>query len=294
MTKTSREVFDKESVSPELLSIMKKQGALGVLQPSDVEDAQRYQRNVAVFREQEAAEGSVEDLFDDIIFDFDGVLFDGMYPVNKAVELMIKAKGDKKIPETSTVTLDDVAVSFQSPFQKFYRRFGIFLDTPEEIAEFKKDYREVQARINAEHHTPAAIFPEVHDVLEKLRRAKADRPHLRIHIISAGAEKHIQHILAEADIAQDFDQIHAECHDKFAMIDAIAQQSTARERTVMIGDLPSDIKDGQRVSGVKTIAIARSPRAQDWLEMYLPDYMVKDLNGLFSLQSFAKILKSRN
>mgnify|MGYP001574211189 CR=1 FL=1 len=285
---------DSESISPETLSIMKKQGALGVLQPSDFEDAERYRKNVAAFCEREAAEGSVEDLFDDIIFDFDGVLFDGMYPVNKAVELMIKAKGDQNIPATSAVTLDDIAVSFQSPFQKFYRRFGIFLDTPKDIEEFKVAYRKIQSQINAEHHTPATIFPEVHDVLESLRLAKNDHPHLRVHIISAGSEKHIQHILAEAGITQDFDQIHAECHDKFAMIDAIAQQSSAREKTVMIGDLPSDIKDGQRVSGVKTIAIARNARAQDWLEMYLPDYIVKDLNGLFSLQSFAKILKSRN
>jgi phosphoglycolate phosphatase-like HAD superfamily hydrolase len=293
MSKISSEILDADPVSPELLAIMKKQGALGIFQPWDYEDAKRYRDGVRTFCEQDVVEGSAIELFDDIIFDFDGVLFDGMYPVNKAIELMVKAKGDKNIPDSLTVTGDDVAVAFQSPFQNFYRRFGIFLDTKDDIEAFKRTYREIQKKINAEHHAPAALFPEVHDVLETLKRAKSSHPHLRIHIISAGSETHIRHILTEGGIVQDFDQIHAECHDKVAMIDGIAQQSNERTRTVMIGDLPSDVKDGQRVSGVKTIAIARNARAKDWLEMYLPDYIVEDLNGLFTLQSFAKILKQR-
>ncbi len=283
-------VRDREDF-PALLPIMRKQGATGILQPSDYDDALKYREQLPKFLTSESLEGSAVEIFDEIIFDFDGVLYDGMYAVNRAVLGMIETMADKTIPLPKTI--EDIATSFQSPFQKYYRRFGIFLETPEEITSFRDAYREVQTKVNAEHHTPATLFPEVKAVLDAMKAAKRVNPNLKIHIISAGSAKHIQEVLTQHGVIGDFDQIHAECHDKVAMIQFIAERAPKKERVVMVGDLPSDIKDGQKVNGVRTLAVARTPESREWLGMYLPDYIVSDLSGMFHLQSYAKELQNQ-
>lgn len=61
----------------------------------------------------------------------------------------------------------------------------------------------------------------------------------------------------------------------------------------MIGDLPSDIKDAQQIEGVKTIAVARGETERDHLGMFLPDYIVSDLNGLLNLKSYSRELREK-
>ncbi|MCE9628763.1 MAG: HAD hydrolase-like protein [Candidatus Vogelbacteria bacterium] len=272
-----------------LLSIMDKQRAVGVTQPLDYQDAITYRDTVESFSEHQEREGSITTLFNDIIFDFDGVLYDSTYSVYRALELTLDKKADKNIPTPTSV--EDIANSYQAPFQDYYKRFGISLNTPEELTDFKDTYREVQTQVNNEHHTPAALYPEVKDVLNKLKEAKQNNPNLKIHIISAGSEKYIKEVLAKENIAEDFDEIHADCHDKSGMIQIIADKGETREKTVMIGDLPSDIKDAKRVEGVKTIAVARGDNEYKRLGMYLPDYIVEDLEGVLDLRSYSKELR---
>ena len=272
-----------------LLSIMKKQGAVGITQPSDYMDAVAYRDRLESFRSEETAEGSITVLFNDIIFDFDGVLYDSTYAVYRALELTLEKKANKNIPVPNTV--QEIANSYHAPFKDYYKRFGISLETPEETASFKKAYHKVQDQLATEHHTPAALYPEVKSVLDKIKEAKKDNLALKVHLISAGRNKHIKDILSVNDIIEDFDDIHTECHDKTAMIKSIADKAKTREKTVMVGDLPSDIKDAQQVEGVQTIAIARGERERERLGMYLPDYITEDLNGILDLKSYSKELR---
>lgn len=288
---TEQDLEDREDFLY-LLSIMEQQRAVGVTQPLDYKDAITYRDSLQSFCEQEAPEGSVTVLFNDIIFDFDGVLYDSTYSVYRALELTLDKKADKKIPIPASV--EEIANSYQAPFQDYYRRFGISLNTPEELASFKDTYREVQTQVNNEHHTPAALYPEVKNVLDKIKEAKQDNPNLKIHIISAGSEKYIKEVLVKENIGDDFDEIHADCHDKSAMIQSIADKGVTREKTVMIGDLPSDIKDAKQVEGVRTIAVARGTDEYERLGMYLPDYIVKDLGGILDLRSYSKELREED
>lgn len=287
---TDQDLQDREDFQY-LLSIMEKQGAVGVTQPSDYEDAISYRDKLKSFREQKTPEGSITILFDDVIFDFDGVLYDSTYSTYRALELMLEKSADKNIPPPSTIS--EIANSYQAPFQNYYKRFGISLDTPEDIASFRDAYREVMIQVNNEHHTSADLYPEVRDVLDKIKEAKKENPRLRVHIISAGSERHIKDVLDKHGITDDFDEIHPECHDKRAMIKTIADRAEEKDRTVMIGDLPSDIKDAKQVAGVKTIAVARGNDEHEHLGMYLPDYLVTDLNGVLNLKSHSKELREK-
>lgn len=271
-----------------LLSVMETQGASGITQSTDYVDAIAYKDRLKSFLEKEAPEGSVTQLFNDIIFDFDGVLYDSTYAVYKTLGLMIERKGDKQIP--SPKTIHEIARSYQAPFQTFYTRFGITLETPEEIATFKKTFTEVMLQIDKKHHAPSTLYPEVKQVLDAIRQARSDQTHLKIHIISAAPPAFIHAALEMHGITGDFDEIHTDCHDKTAMITSIRDHADRKNSTVMIGDLPSDIKDAQR-AGVNTIAVARRSGEQERLGMYLPDYIVTDLRGLLNLTSYCKELR---
>lgn len=272
-----------------LLSIMDKQGASGVTLPMDYVDAMKHRDEIALFERKKIPEGSILDLYQDIIFDFDGVLYDSTYASYRATEIMLQKAGAKNIPTPNTV--EDVANSYQAPFRDYYKRFRITFDTPEQIHAFRKIYLEAYKEVDSEHHTPSTLYPEVKKVLDVIRAAKKTNPDIRVHIISAGTEKHIIDVLIQSGIIDDFDQIHTECHDKTEMINKIAETSGNRGGTIMIGDLPSDIKDAQRVEGVKTIAVARGERERRRLSMYLPDYIVSDLSQLFELKSLSREMR---
>ncbi len=286
---TAQDIKDRDDFQY-LLSIMEKQKAVGITQRLDYEDSIDYRDNIESFKVKQTPEGPVYVLFDDIIFDFDGVLYDSTYAAYRALQLMLDKKGDKSIPFPESV--EEVANSYQAPFQNYYKRFGITFDTPEEIHSFRDAYREVQAQINDEHHTPAALYPEVKVILDRLKESKKANPKLKIHIVSAGSEKQVKPVLEAGGVLNDFDEIHLEAHDKVAAIKSIAEKNTA-ERTVMVGDLPSDIKDAKKIDGVRSIAVARGNTEQERLGMYLPDYIVADLSGLLNLESFSKKLKER-
>ncbi len=287
---TAQDLQDREDFEY-ILSIMEKQGAVGITQPIDYMDALSYRDRLQKFRENIVLEGSVTAMFNDIIFDFDGVLYDSTYSAYRAVELTLEKRGDKSIPQPPTTA--DIANSYQAPFQDYYKRFGISLKTPEEIASFRDTYREVQAQVNGEHHTPSTLYPEVTLVLDKLKEAKKNNPKLKVHIISAGSDKQVKTPLIEAGILDDFDEIHTECHDKTAMIKSIVDKNNEDAKVVMIGDLPSDIKDAQQIEGVKAIAVARGSTERQRLGMYLPDYIVSDLEGILSLKSYSKELREQ-
>lgn len=276
-----------------LLSIMNKQGASGITQPIDYQDALAYKNKKDSFVAETAPEGSVAELFDHVIFDFDGVLYDSTYFAYRATELMLEKKGREDISLPPSVAA--VANTYSVPHTTYYKRYGITFDTPEKFLEFQKEYREVARQVNEEHHTPATLYPEVKVVLDTLREAKKQNPKLQIHIVSAGAGKYVRDVLEKYSLLADFDQIHTETQNKAITIKNISIQNgeTDSKRTVMIGDLPSDIKDAQS-EGVRAVGVARGEREEERLGMYLPDYLVRDLSGVLHLHSYSKQLREKD
>lgn len=280
---TDQDIQDREDLKY-LLSIMDRQGATGETQSSDYTDAIAYKDTFEQFRDGRMPEGAVTILFDDVIFDFDGVLYDSTYSQYRAVQILLEEVADKNIPTPETI--EDIANSYQQPHKNYYKRFGIITND-----DFKARYKKIEDIVNQEHHTPATLYPEVREVLETIKQAKKINPKLRVHIISAEESEKINEILKKYDIYDDFDEIHANCEDKTKMIRSIAEKGED-DKTVMIGDLPSDIKDAKE-AGVRSVAVARGNSQREHLGMYLPDYVVTDLNGVLNLKSYSRELREQ-
>lgn len=298
---TAQDLEDREDFEY-LLSIMERQGGIhGTIQPVDLNDAKVYKGRIESFIKGESPEGPITTLFDNIIFDFDGVLYDTTHSIYTAVKLTLAREAEEGVPIPSSI--EEIANAYQAPYQDYYKRFGIIPDHHKKLGlamehkgeeTFKKDFRDLQAKIDKEHHTQANFYPEVKEVLDRLKAAKKDNPKLKLHIVSASSPEQVRDNLIKYDLTEYFDEknIHAESHGKTKMIQLIADEGD-QGRTIMIGDLPSDIKDAQKVEGVKTIAIARGQIEQERLGMYLPDYVVTDLNGLFDLKSLSRELREK-
>ena len=287
---TDQDLQDREDFQY-LLSVMKKQGNdWGTIQQIDVEDATLYKDRVEAFREVKLPEGSVTILFNHIMFDFDGVLYDSTYSAYRAVQLLLEETADKNIPAPEKI--EEIANSYQQPQEKYYKRFGIIQRSQEEIDQFRDRYRAIQERVKQELSASEDLFPEVKVVLDKIKEARQANPQLKVHIVSSAKNDYVIRVLERNGILDDFDEIHTDCKDKTELIRSITQNDQ-EGKSVMIGDLPSDIKDAQKVNGVRTIAVARGEIERERLGMYLPDYVVTDLNGILDLKSHSKELREK-
>jgi phosphoglycolate phosphatase-like HAD superfamily hydrolase len=265
-----------------ILEIMKMQGAIGESQSTDYEDALWYIANLEIHNKKNLPEGDVTQHFDNIIFDFDGVIYDSANVIYKAALIMIQyyKAHHIEIPKSHK----DVASSFSSPAIEYFKRFGIDFISPEEAKEFREYYLKV-VKPKIEEGAMPDLYPEVNEVLGKIRLAKSRNPNLKVMILSAGRADEVIPNLERLGIKDFFDDIKVDQADKKEGIKGIVGESDP-SRTIVIGDLPSDIKDAQAIAGVKTIAVARGTREKERLGYYLPDYLVTNLKELFNLKKY--------
>jgi phosphoglycolate phosphatase-like HAD superfamily hydrolase len=270
---------------------MGRQGAVGITQPLDYQDSIWHQDNLEHFKTQEFPEGDIAKHYDDIIFDFDGVLYDSTDAVYYAATLALNhfAPGN----EHAELDVADVANSYHSPFQEYYKRFGIDFNDPQVKSEFFRYYIDV-CYPEAQKKHPEHFYADAIITLKRLKEEKSSNPNLRIHIVSAKRDQAGRKLLLEAGLIDFLDDIHFEADDKKAAIGEIVLKSQNPNRCIMIGDLPSDIKDAQANDGVRSVAVARGDREAERLGCYLPSYIVNDLEAIFELKSYSKQIYEQN
>lgn len=286
---TLKDVDDRKNWE-EIFEIMKQQGAVGITQTLDYRDALWYKNNLEKFKEKTSPEGSIVDLYDDIIFDFDGVLYDSTKAVYEAAKLAIEnfAKGCVH----PNLSVPEIANSFHSPFNEYYARFGIDFNDPKTKKAFYNYYQNF-CYPQAKNNHPPRFYDDALKMLEVLRQAKLKNPNLKVHLVSANKGDYLREKLGEIGALDIFTEMHFNAGDKKETIGEIASKSNNRERCIMIGDLPSDIKDAQANIGVKSVAVVRGEREQERLGHYLPDYIVPNLDKIFDLKSYAKELREQ-
>ena len=284
--------FGDRKAWEETFNTMEKQGSVGTTQSLDYKDALWYKENVETFKKEKFPEGSIVENYDDLIFDFDGVLYDSTKPAYLAAKLALE-----KFAPTNThahLSYEDVANSYHSPFQDYYKRFGIVFDTPEKAKEFQDYYQQViYPQVKKEVGEPK-FYDDALITLEKLREEKVKNPNLKVHLVSAGKEDYIREKLNEIGYLDVFTDMHLSAGDKKKSIAEIVEKSKSKERSVMIGDSPSDIKDAHSNQGVRSIAVARGQRETERLEHFLPSYVVNNLEEIFDLKSYAKELAEKD
>ncbi len=207
----------------------------------------------------------IEKIVDAILFDWDGVLYDGTHNIGLSALETCREFGVE-------VSMEYYVENYTQPWWKFYERLGIPAATEEE----RRAIHDTYARIHANRRHLSEVYPEV---AETLRALATRRVHLGI--VSAGKLDNIKLKLAEKGLLELFDEQHlvGEAHQKAEAIKAFCEKNAlSPERVLMVGDLPSDLEDG-RAAGVKVAAVARFESAVTRLSSYKPDFLLTDMGS---------------
>lgn len=257
--------------------IIKRRRVAGIPLPKDLNEARQkliHDKERRVEKKETGEIREIQEIIDLAIFDWDGVLCDSMENVAHMAVETVKHFG-------KSLTKEEFLQSYDQPFWDYYQRLGIPASTPEERAYIYKLYQD-KVRPTAEKHLKElTIYPEVEGTLSELLLRG-----IKIAIVSAEKEEKVQSLIEKSHLKHLFDFVITNNHHKSEAIKKLCEENGFDpERTVMFGDLPSDIRDAHE-AGIKAVAVARPKikESDDRLGAYDPEYLVPDLGpGIFRL-----------
>ncbi len=218
--------------------------------------------------EMENSEGlelkEIQELFDAVLFDWDGVLYDSMENLAKGAVEVCREFGVE-------VDVKKFLETYDQPYQVWYGKLGIPADNEDAHQYIRCLYHnEILPMLGKQKKD--TMFS---DAVGTLRDLKVRG--LKLGIVSAGREEDIQKVLKENDIEDIFDYASFRADNKTEAIRRICEDSDLDpERVLMVGDLPSDLRDARK-AGVKLAGVARFEEGRDRLGSYDPDYMLGGL-----------------
>jgi pyrophosphatase PpaX len=218
----------------------------------------------------------IEKIADAVLLDWDGVLYDSVEISAKAGALTLKGLGKSIEPEEFRDT-------YSAPYGDYYGRHGIPMMTEEDREKVHQVYHEqvIPALRSEESPILSKMYKEVESVLRSLKEKG-----LHIAIVSAAPPMKIENELEQLGYGGFIDEIISGAHEKYdAIRDFCDRKGIPLDRTIMFGDLPSDITDGKK-AGVRTAGVARTDSNKDRLGAYDPDFMVSSLEEIFTLKTY--------
>jgi phosphoglycolate phosphatase-like HAD superfamily hydrolase len=227
------------------------------------------------FENKEIESKEIGDLFDVVLFDWDGVLFDSMESIARYAQEVCRLLGKE-------IDTKEFLESYDQPFWNYYTKQGIACDTSEQRDYIYHLYHDQVGPILEKDPQikKSDLFPDAMEAIRKLESLG-----LKVGIVSAHKPEEIKALLEKNGIKVDY--LIGLAHNKSQEIKRLCEsEGFDSSRVLMIGDLPSDLRDGQR-AGVKVMAMARFPEAEDRLGSYDPDYLATSLGiDLFKLKKF--------
>jgi phosphoglycolate phosphatase-like HAD superfamily hydrolase len=197
--------------------------------------------------------------YDGYLVDWDGTAYDSLDRIYYCSCYVFKKAG---LEPPDRETFDQ---SIENPFTEWIQSQGVQADG-QTIGEWFN--QEKRGRI-------AGFFP---DAIRFMRLA--DQRDIKIGIISGNNTSYIERKLREKGLHHHFDLIRGETgHKVQAIRDFCDEHSLNPARTLMIGDLTSDVRDA-KAAGVRSAALCRRPLTWPRLFAAGPNYLAPDFDLL--------------
>lgn len=203
-----------------------------------------------------------------ILFDLDGTLID--------TNALIQASFKHTFDHYGYTFSDEEILQFNGP-----PLYHTFRDVNEVLADDMVDtYREHNL---AHHNDYVAAFPDVVDVLEKLKQNG-----IKMGIVSAkmrtGVELGLEvtGILHYFDSIVTMDDVHQPKPHPEPVLKGMKELDGEPGSTLMVGDNYHDIESGKN-AGVQTVGVSWSMKGHDYLASLEPTYMIKGMNDLLRI-----------
>lgn len=209
-------------------------------------------------------------MFDYILFDFDGTVFDTVEGITKSIRYALN-KHDMDAP------LDELRCFAGPPLvDMFMEKYGVDKET---AVQFVADFRERYKPIGLYE---CCVFPGVKELLTEL---KARGKHLAI--ASSKPQELIIELLQREDMFELFESVCGTVGDindaKWQVCErAMKELSADKDSCVLVGDTKYDVI-GAHKCGIKCVGVEYGYAAPGDFEACGADYIVKDTAELLAL-----------
>ena len=206
-----------------------------------------------------------------ILFDFDGTIFDTVEGITKSVKYAINKQGlDAELEELRC---------FAGPplVDMFMERFGFSKELAEQATE---DFRERYQPIGLYE---CCVFPGIRETVEELRKAGR-----KTAVATSKPQQLAEELLQQENMTELFDAV---CGSRLVGNNSAKSQivewvmedlGAEKENTILVGDTKYDV-EGAHKCGIKCIGVEYGYAAPGELENSGADYIVKDAAELLEL-----------
>lgn len=199
-------------------------------------------------------------MFQNIVFDWSGVINDNTYAVYQAVMAVFDFSNTKRI------SFEEFKRDWRQPVIDFYHLYipDMVLDETKEV--FRQNI------LKYDQNKP---YIGIVNLVKKIKKSNK-----KLFVITSDLSQTINNQLKAFNLENIFDEIVVESHDKTKDLEnLIKKYSLDLQETVFIGDSNHEIESGQKL-GIKTIAVTWGFCLEEKLKSYNPDFIVHNLDEL--------------
>jgi len=199
-------------------------------------------------------------MFQNIIFDWSGVINDNAYAVYQSVMAIFD------FLKTKQISFDEFKRDWRQPVIDFYHLYipDMVLDETKEI--FKQNI------LKYDQNKP---YIGIVDLVKKFKENNK-----KLFVITSDLPQTISNQLKVFNLENTFDEVIVESHDKTIDLENLVKKySLDLQKTVFIGDSNHEIESGKKI-GTKTMAVTWGFCLEQKLKSYNPDFIVHNLSEL--------------
>ncbi len=212
-------------------------------------------------------------MYKNILFDFDGTVFDTVEGITKSVQYALKKQGIE-------AGLDELRCFAGPPLvDKFMEVYGFDRETAEQAT---RDFKERYVPIGVHE---CRVFPGIKSLLEALREKG-----FQVGLATSKPQVLAEQLLAQEDMTELFMAICGSSSDgnnsaKWQVLKRAMEELGAKpEDTVLVGDTKYDV-EGARLCGVPCIGVAYGYAAPGELEQAGAVTIARDMDELLEILS---------
>lgn len=212
-------------------------------------------------------------MYKNILFDFDGTVFDTVEGITKSAQYALKKQGIE-------AGLDELRCFAGPPLvDKFMEVYGFDRETAEQAT---RDFKERYVPIGVHE---CRVFPGIKSLLEALREKG-----LQVGLATSKPQVLAEQLLAQEDMTELFMAICGSSSDgnnsaKWQVLKRAMEELGAKpEDTVLVGDTKYDV-EGARLCGVPCIGVAYGYAAPGELEQAGAVTIARDMDELLEILS---------
>ena len=212
-------------------------------------------------------------MYKNILFDFDGTVFDTVEGITKSAQYALKKQGIE-------AGLDELRCFAGPPLvDKFMEVYGFDRETAEQAT---RDFKERYVPIGVHE---CRVFPGIKSLLEALREKG-----FQVGLATSKPQVLAEQLLAQEDMTELFMAICGSSSDgnnsaKWQVLKRAMEELGAKpEDTVLVGDTKYDV-EGARLCGVPCIGVAYGYAAPGELEQAGAVTIARDMNELLEILS---------